>query len=693
MISTPEPEDDQADWREVSVWSGDWKAAERAGVDTIGPHLVDLEASGTITLWWFTRKGPEWRIRYLPAANREQSANAAIGEVCDKLVQASECVRWAHTIYEPPVAAFGGKESLTAAHVLFHADSRHALDHLAAGHGHHREIGLLSIAELMRSAGRDWYDQGQIWSLLTEERTSPPQPPSTADIAAVRHLLTGDPSAAPAVTRAPAAWFTAFHNTGKRLFDLDRHGIPTRGLNAVLAQHALYAWNRLGLPELVQGAMVAAATAAVLESGRGKRRDTNNGRQEEAIGNVAVVTTDLSASVSHDPAQLRQALADRILGRGTFRTAAVEEAFRTVPRELFLNSVDLAEAYRPSQVVTKRAADGTALSSASDPNLVATMAEDLDVRPKQNILEIGAATGINAGILSLLTGKDGHVTTIEIDQDLTDGAAAALTEAGYANVTAVCGDGALGWVDRAPYQRIIATVGVWDVSTAWWDQLDACGRMVVPLRLHGSGLTRSLALDLQPDGRLVSSYARVCGFVPMRGAAAHATTTIPLAEGVTLNLDAAADADLEALAQVLTHPAETRWIGINVTDHEAVEHLDLWLATHAPCFSRLLAGPAARTSGTADPALRWAGASLYDGESLAYIAARQHGPASKELGIVAHGPAGRRLIDQFIDLLSEWNHNRPARPVITAHRAGTADDLLGPGSRIERPDTRLTINW
>jgi len=423
----------------------------------------------------------------------------------------------------------------------------------------------------------------------------------------------------------------------------------------------------------------------------------NSERSTEAVSNVVAVTTDTATSLSRDPAQLREALADHILGRGTFRTAAVEKAFRTVPREIFLRSVDLAEAYRPSQVVTKRAADGTALSSASAPNLVATMAEDLDVRPGHNVLEIGAATGINAAILSLLTGDDGHVTTIEIDQDLADGAAAALAKAGYPHVTAICGDGAAGWAQAASYQRIIATVGVWDISSAWWDQLDAGGRLVVPLRLHGSGLTRSIAFDLQPSGRLTSSYARVCGFVPMRGAAAHATSSLPLAEHVTLNIDttdsAAHNTDYDALTQALTHPAQTRWIGLNVTDHEPVEHLDLWLATHANGFSRLSTGPAARTAGIADPALRWAGASIYQGQTLAYIAARQHGEASKELGIVAHGPDSRDLTDRLAALLQDWNHTRPARPIITAHRVGTPDDQLGPGTRIERPDTRLTITW
>jgi protein-L-isoaspartate(D-aspartate) O-methyltransferase len=82
--------------------------------------------------------------------------------------------------------------------------------------------------------------------------------------------------------------------------------------------------------------------------------------------------------------------------------------------------------------------------------------------------------------------------------------------AGYEQVEVLCSDGAAG----APYDRIVVTAEAWDISAAWWKQLAPGGRIVLPWRLHGSGLTRSLALDLDPSGRMVSRYVRVCGFVP-----------------------------------------------------------------------------------------------------------------------------------------------------------------------------------
>ena len=64
------------------------------------------------------------------------------------------------------------------------------------------------------------------------------------------------------------------------------------------------------------------------------------------------------------------------------------------PRHLFLPSIDLTTAYAPKQVVTKHADDGTAVSSASSPNIVAKMLEQLGVHPGHRVLEIGAATGV-----------------------------------------------------------------------------------------------------------------------------------------------------------------------------------------------------------------------------------------------------------------------------------------------------------
>ncbi|HEY3893782.1 MAG TPA: methyltransferase, FxLD system [Pseudonocardiaceae bacterium] len=374
------------------------------------------------------------------------------------------------------------------------------------------------------------------------------------------------------------------------------------------------------------------------------------------------MTTDTTDTATPGPEQLRTALADYIRGRGTFRTPQVEAAFRAVPRHLFLPGVDLMTAYAPKQVVIKRAGNGTAISSASSPNLVAEMLEVLDVAPGHRVLEIGAATGINAALLAELAGPTGTVVTIELDDDLAAGARAGLVAAGYSQVEVIRGDGALGHPARAPYDRIIVTAGAWDIVSAWWQQLALGGRLVVPLRLHDSGLTRAVALDLQAPGRMTSTSAAVCGFVPLRGTAEQAERVVHLADDVVLHLDAADVPDEAALGQALTYPAHTHWTGLRIRDSEPAAHLDLWLATTGSGhFGRLSVGPAARASALVDPALRWAGATLYDGATLAYLALREHNEVS-ELGVIAHGPDSATLAAQVSDLLHRWNQTRPPSP-------------------------------
>jgi protein-L-isoaspartate(D-aspartate) O-methyltransferase len=287
------------------------------------------------------------------------------------------------------------------------------------------------------------------------------------------------------------------------------------------------------------------------------------------------------------------------------------------------------------------------------------------------------------------------VTTIDIDEDITDAAGRRLAEAGYGRVRVICADGADGYPAGGPYDRIIVTAGARDLPAAWWRQLAGHGRIVVPLTLHGSGLTRSIALDRHPAGHLTGNSALVCGFVPMRGSTEGTGRTLQLAEGVTLNIDASDDASETALAGVPGQPAPQLWTGITVGDSDPdVPHLDLWLATTATDsrFGRISAGPGEPAPLTA-PARRWSGAAVHDGTAIAYLILRPESETTSELGVAAYGKDGERLAAQTVGRLREWSQARPVQPVITAYPAGIPDGQLAPGTRIDRPGTRLTVNW
>jgi protein-L-isoaspartate(D-aspartate) O-methyltransferase len=588
---------------------------------------------------------------------------------------------------------------MDAAHRLFHADSRHVLGEIARpGRDLRRELPVVLACRLLRAARQEWYEQGDCWARLAAHREDGHGPePSPTMTGAMLTLLTAMADAAGSPMHAQPDWGSAFEDAGRRLAELSGRGTLTRGLRAVLAHHLLFLFNRHGVSAAEQYLLASAARQAVFGPPDGQHDDMarNQDGGTAATATVCPVTRTASLSDEDRAGHLRDALADHIKSFGTFQTAQVEAAFRTVPRHVFLPSVSLDDAYSRNPVVTRRAPDGTSLSSASSPKLVATMLEQLAVQPGQRVLEIGTATGFNAALLAELTGPAGTVVTIELDDDLAAEASANLGRADYPDVQVICGDGALGHPGQAPYDRIIVTAEAWDITPQWWDQLGPDGRIVVPLRLHGSGLTRSIGFHRRDPTTLVSTSASVCGFVPMRGISEHADQRISLTSDAVLKVDATDLPDAAALTQALTHPAAEHWTGIPVRHDEPAEHLDLWLASAAAdaSFSRLTVTQDARTRGLANPAKRWAGASLYQGGTLAYITTRPIDDDTNELGVTVHGPDSAKLAPAALSLLQQWHRQRPAQPIITGYRAPAKPRSATDAIRLPRPSSTLTIAW
>jgi protein-L-isoaspartate(D-aspartate) O-methyltransferase len=397
----------------------------------------------------------------------------------------------------------------------------------------------------------------------------------------------------------------------------------------------------------------------------------------------------MNTTTDSAPETLRATMVDTIKRAGYARTSAVEGAMRTVPRHEFVPEATLTDAYADIAVITKRAADGAALSCASVPTVVAMMLDQLDVHPGHNILEIGAGTGYNAALLAHLTGPRGRVTTVDIDAEVTAGARHGLDATGNQHVQVITRDGAQGAPENAPYDRIIVTIGAWDLPAAWREQLAPGGRLVVPLRWRGQ--TRSVAFVRDGD-RLISDRTDLCGFVPMIGQEGEHTSPIDNDGWVSLYFDIDQGIDPAALHGVLDQPKTTVWSGVTVGPQDSFDGLWLNLTATDLGTCRIAAEDDAVSSGLCTPVIQWRTPAIIDGTSLAYLTYRRLDDRRSELGAIGHGPTGQQLADRLSTQITVWDRDRDHQPTIDAYPAGTATYRLSAGLIIDKQDARLVLS-
>lgn len=183
----------------------------------------------------------------------------------------------------------------------------------------------------------------------------------------------------------------------------------------------------------------------------------------------------------------------------------VLDAMRRIPRHAFVEEGLAPHAYNdfPLPIGDKQ--------SISQPYMVALMTEALRLRGREKVLEIGAGSGYQSAILSMLAER---VFSIERIGGLAARAKKTLDGLLCPNVQVRYGDGTLGWPEEAPFDAIISAASSPEVPGPYLDQLSENGVLVMPV---GAGETQELVRVFKRGAGIIKERISLCRFVRLVG--------------------------------------------------------------------------------------------------------------------------------------------------------------------------------
>jgi protein-L-isoaspartate(D-aspartate) O-methyltransferase len=160
------------------------------------------------------------------------------------------------------------------------------------------------------------------------------------------------------------------------------------------------------------------------------------------------------------------------LRRQGIADARVLSAIERVPRELFVPEAFADQAYEDMALPIECG------QTISQPLVVAYMTQALELGERMRVLEVGTGSGYQAAVLAHLCRR---VYTIERYRTLMREAEERFRKLGLTNITTRVADGARGWPEQAPFDRIILTAAAETLPQPLIEQLKPDGVMVLPL--------------------------------------------------------------------------------------------------------------------------------------------------------------------------------------------------------------------
>lgn len=183
----------------------------------------------------------------------------------------------------------------------------------------------------------------------------------------------------------------------------------------------------------------------------------------------------------------------------------VIQAMKRVPRHMFVDESLIYDAYGDYPLPIGEG------QTISQPFMVASMTEQLELTGGEKVLEIGTGSGYQAAALAEIVRE---VYTVERIEPLAERAKKILDELGYKNVYISVGDGTLGLPEYSPYDAIIVTAASPDVPPPLFEQLKEGGRMVIPISDY---FGQTLVRVKKKNGKEIRERLYGCVFVPLVG--------------------------------------------------------------------------------------------------------------------------------------------------------------------------------
>jgi protein-L-isoaspartate(D-aspartate) O-methyltransferase len=178
---------------------------------------------------------------------------------------------------------------------------------------------------------------------------------------------------------------------------------------------------------------------------------------------------------------------------------------RAVPRHLFLPPSRRSEAYADGAVPIGRG------QTISQPYIVATMLEMLQLTGEERVLDVGAGSGYQTALLSRLARE---VIGMERLPELAEEATRRLEALGCANARVIVGDGTAGAPDHGPFEAIVVGAGSPEIPAPLVEQLAEGGRLLLPV---GDRNLQRLLLVRKTASGVRTEEGIGCVFVPLLG--------------------------------------------------------------------------------------------------------------------------------------------------------------------------------